>query len=53
MKKADKYSDNQTTSIIESINRALTVGVDKNKDYPITYSQRVDGQLSRINEGEL
>lgn len=51
--RADLYKENQTTSLVESINRAILVGVDKNKDFPMTYDGRVDGQLSRLTDGEL
>jgi hypothetical protein len=41
-----------TISSIECINRAITVGVDKNRDYSQTYGNRVDGQLARLTLGE-
>jgi hypothetical protein len=50
--KAELYKDNKTTSLIECINRAITVGVDKNRDYSQTYGNRVDGQLARLTSGE-
>jgi hypothetical protein len=46
--KAELYKDNKTTILIECINSAITVGVDKNRDYSQTYGNRVDGQLARL-----
>jgi hypothetical protein len=46
--KAELYKDNKTTSLIECINRVITVGVDKNQDYSQTYGNRVDSQLANL-----
>jgi len=51
-KKAEWYKSNITTSIVESMNRSLVVGVNKNIDFPMTYGGRIDGEIARVNEGE-
>jgi len=51
-KKAEWYKSNITTSIVESMNRSLVVGVNKNIDFPMTYGGRIDGEIAQVNEGE-
>lgn len=51
-KDSELYVKRLTSSLVESINRSILVSTPKDKDYPHTYSGRVDSTFSRLTVGE-